>query len=148
MGLFLTILMGIGIAAVAPWAVRIVYGDQFAGASTALQILLPGIVALSVAKVLSAYVAGRGMPQYNTLVAFLSLAITVGLDLKLIPIWGINGAALASTASYICSTILTIYIYHRLSGEMLTDVLVPDHDDWKTIRWALGRLLQLVPSLH
>jgi len=148
MGLFLTMLMGVGIAAVAPWAVRLVYGDQFAEASTALQILLPGIVALSVNKVLSAYVAGRGMPQYNTLVAFLSLVITVGLDLKLIPIWGINGAALASTMSYVCSALATIYIYHRLSGEMLTDVLVPDHDDWKTIRWAFSRLLGLASSLH
>ncbi len=81
--------------------VPLVYGSDFAGSVGPLLLLLPGIVALSPAKVLAGYLAGAGHARLNLIASAAGLPVTICLDLALIPTWGIAGAAIASTAAYI-----------------------------------------------
>ena len=63
-------------------------------------ILLPGIVALSVSKVVSGYISGLGLPLAVARASLANLGINVIANVILIPIIGIAGAALASLISY------------------------------------------------
>lgn len=80
--------------------ISIIYSSTFLTAYVPMLALLPGVVLLGGAKVLTNEIAGRGNPQYNSINAGLSLAITVILDLLLIPKYGVLGAALASSIAY------------------------------------------------
>lgn len=75
--------------------------ESFGGASTALRILLPGTLVYGLASSLSGfYTYQRGMPWVAAAIAGTGLMIDIALDFTLIPVMGINGAALASTIAY------------------------------------------------
>src|SRR6185312_10278454 len=77
----------------------LVYGSDFEAAASPIWLLLPGVVALGAGSVLAAHLAGLGRPDLNLLGSLASLAVTLPLDLLLIPPLGMNGAALASTGA-------------------------------------------------
>ncbi len=107
-----------------PRLVRFVYGPQFADAGVALRLILPGIVAYSVVAVLSRYITGRGRPGTGTLILVAGLALNIAANLVLVPIHGIRGAAAASSISYIATALLTLIVFHRLSGRGWIETLV------------------------
>ena len=97
---------GLVLAGSAGWLIPLLFGAQFAPALRPMLWLLPGVVAVSLGKVLIGDLSGRGLPQYATLGAGVALLFTVALDMTLIPRWGVNGAALASSASYLAGTLV------------------------------------------
>lgn len=128
----LTLAFGLFVAALSFPLVTWVFGADYAGSVTALRLLLPGAIALSMGKVLSSDLGGRGLLWYNTLAALSGLVATVALDLLLIPRWGINGAAVASSVSYLLNTLVVLIIYLQVSGTRLTELFLPLRRDWNT----------------
>jgi O-antigen/teichoic acid export membrane protein len=108
------VLAGI-LAATAQPLLRLLYGGAFEPAASAIWLLLPGAVALGATAVLSAHVAGLGRPDLNLIGAVAGLIVTVLLDIALIPSAGFNGAAVASTASYLATGGVTTYFFVRLT---------------------------------
>ncbi len=96
--------------------IYLAYGTDFIGAYPALLSLLPGTIFMAVGKVVASDLAGRGKPHYGTLSAFISLILTILLDLLLIPRIGVVGAGIASSASYIMSALVLILLYVRLTS--------------------------------
>jgi O-antigen/teichoic acid export membrane protein len=94
-------------------AIRLLYGPVFSPAVTATRLLIPGVGLLMTSSVLGAYLAGRGRVMLNSWVTLVGLVVTSVLDVLLIPHWGINGAAVASLASYSVSAIATFVVYSR-----------------------------------
>ena len=121
-----------------PRLVRFVYGSQFADAGVALRLILPGVVAYSVVAVLSRYISGRGRPGTGTLILVFGLVINIGANLVLIPAYGIRGAAAASSLSYVATALVTLVMFHRLSGRGWAETLVIRRSDVM----ALGRALR------
>jgi len=111
----LTALGGLGLALVGKLLIRVIYTAAFDAAYVAMLALLPGVILLGGAKVLTNEIAGRGYPQYNSISSGLGLIVTVGLDLLLIPRFGILGAALASTAAYTTTFGAAIAFYRKVS---------------------------------
>jgi O-antigen/teichoic acid export membrane protein len=114
---------------IGPRLVRFVYGSQFADAGVALRLILPGIVAYSVVAVLGRYIVGRGKPGTGTVILIGGLAINVVINLFLIPRYGIVGAAAASSISYLATALLTLVVFHRLSGRGWVETLVIRQSD-------------------
>lgn len=127
--LALTTVSAVAVVAVAPFAVPLLFGASYSHAVPPLYALFPGVVAASVTKVLASYVFSQGRVAMNTGVALLALVVTVVLDLLLIPLFGIIGAAFASSASYSTSLLLTLWLYRRLSGRPAWETLVPQPKD-------------------
>jgi O-antigen/teichoic acid export membrane protein len=136
--LFLTILAALILLFLAKYLIIIFFGSAFLPALRPLQILLPGVVALSIFKVLANEISGRGKPIINTYVAGTSLAINIPLNLLLIPRIGISGAALASTVSYTASAVLSIVIFVRISGVRWTELVIPKAADFMIYRQVLS----------
>jgi O-antigen/teichoic acid export membrane protein len=107
--------VGIPIAlAVAPlWAaagclIPALYGSAFDDAVTPARIILVGLVLEGVAGVVTAYLYGIGRPGLNSWAMGAGLAITVVLDVVLIPPFGSTGAAIASASAYLGSTLALV----------------------------------------
>jgi O-antigen/teichoic acid export membrane protein len=111
--LIVAVLCGLGIALLSPLAIPLLFGAQFTPAIVVIWWLLPGVVALSLGKVISADLAGRGKPELSSIFAIVSLVVTVVLDLFLIPRMGIQGAALASSVAYSVDSSLLAFALKR-----------------------------------
>lgn len=138
--IFLISLAACGLFAFSGVLISAVFGKVFLPSVKPLQILLPGIVMLSLWKVLAADLIGRGMPEYYSYAAGISLISTVFLDFILIPKMGIIGAALASTISYSLAGLLTLFWFLKKTGVNLREVILPTRGDLFTYKNAFQRI--------
>jgi len=121
---FVTIIAALILFAVGKYIIMLFFGSAFLPALKPLWILLPGVIALSIPKVLANEIAGRGKPIVGTIAAGVSLAVNIPLNLLLIPRMGISGAALASTISYTVTSIVVLIAFVRISKNSLFDTIV------------------------
>lgn len=105
------------------------FGEKFISSVKPLFILLPGIVAIGIHKILIFALMGKGSPQYMSYSGLITLTFTVVLDLILIPMIGVQGAALASTLSYIICTICTSYWYMKTTELTWSEIIIPRKED-------------------
>ena len=129
--LFITILLGVILAVTSKLVILIIFGKAYLPSLQPLLILIPGVVMLSIAKVLNGDLAGRGRPELGSRSAGISLIINVSLNLILIPKWGISGAALSSTVSYTIVSLVMLYYYVKLSGSNPFDATIIQPNDFK-----------------
>ena len=123
--LLISALAAVGVIAVSPVAIQVLFGQEFyPEALLPLVLLMPGIVAASATRVLGSYLFSRGRIIYNTYATFIALGVTIVLDLALIPLMEVNGAALASSIAYVCALAATLYWYTRTSGRSAAEALV------------------------
>lgn len=113
------------IAVGATWAVPIIYGSGFGGASKALLLLLPGLCALSLQLVLMNFLAGEGSPPVIYIAPLIGVLLNLGPNLYVIPHYGINGAAVTSTVGYTIVFVIVLVYYMRTTGSSPADVLRP-----------------------
>jgi O-antigen/teichoic acid export membrane protein len=109
--------------------VPLLYGSKFSRTVDLGLLLLPGVLALGWAKVLSAATTGLGFPEYALRTAAIVAPITVGLYLALVPPLGATGAALSSTASYLLTTVFSAYYLKRATGISLRAMTTPSRAD-------------------
>jgi O-antigen/teichoic acid export membrane protein len=114
----------LGLALLGKLVIHVIFSDAFEAAYLPMLVLLPGVVLLGACKVLANDIAGRGFPQYNSIVSGSVLVITVGLDLALIPKIGILGAAITSTVAYASSLVLSVIFYLRVSRSQPSEAKV------------------------
>ncbi len=98
---------GLILFAISPWFFPAFFGTDFTLSVLPFKILMPGVVIMSLNKVFSIYVYSESKITYNLLATIVGLIFTLSLDLLLIPNYGIKGAALASSCSYIAVTLVT-----------------------------------------
>jgi O-antigen/teichoic acid export membrane protein len=111
------------VALLAPAAVPMVFGPRFAGAADALLLLLPGVLLLTAGKVLAPYVCNRGRPLLATYISVGALVLTVLLNLLLVPRFGIEGAAVASSISYGANGLAFAIVFLRMSALPLRELV-------------------------
>jgi O-antigen/teichoic acid export membrane protein len=136
--LALVVVISIPLWLLAPPLVEIVYGAPFREAGVALQVMLPGVVAYSVVAVLTHFIIAWGAPGRIAAVAIIGLVINLAGCLALIPAFGMNGAAAASTISYTTTAVLTLLLFRRISGQGLIETLIINRSDiaarWRQVR--------------
>ena len=127
--LWLTTVLAVILVLVAGPLVDLLYSSRFSASGTVVRILVPGIVLFSAARVLGNDIAARGRPLLNSAIAGVSVACNVALNVLLIPRYGINGAAWASTVSYSLFFVATAAVYWRIARVPLRALIVPSHGD-------------------
>ena len=141
---FITFMLSLVLLVISTPVIRILFGSAFLPSVVPLLILLPGIIALAGAKTLTADLAGRGKPQYGTYAAFISLGVTIPLDIWLIPKWGISGAAFASSVAYSLTTIIIIIAFSKVSKKPWTEICFIKIQDlkeyWKVLIKSMDKI--------
>jgi O-antigen/teichoic acid export membrane protein len=139
--MWLTIIIGSMFILISRWVIVIIYGVRFAEASTAFMLLMPGAVGLVVSRICFTSCAATGYPGRTTIAAVITASLTIILDLLLIPRYGMNGAAAATSVAYCTSGVMGLYWHIRLSGNHLSALLVPHWQDWKLYVSLLERAI-------
>ncbi len=78
------------------------------------------------------------------LTALWSLGITLAMCLVLIPLWGLAGAALATTLGYIAAIAGGLALFHRDTGTPWRALLLPDGNDLREGRALAARAMALL----
>jgi O-antigen/teichoic acid export membrane protein len=129
------------VAALSGFLVPLIFGDKFGPSVPVIWWILPGTIALAVSKVMCADLLGRGMPEYSAMFAFVTLLVTVGLDLFLIPRMGIQGAALASSVAYLTNSGLVAFVLKRKLGVTWKALYVPSRTEFTPYRQIWSRFV-------
>jgi glycosyltransferase involved in cell wall biosynthesis/O-antigen/teichoic acid export membrane protein len=137
---FATGRLSLGIAAIAascgwflaPLVIPRVYGAGFTSATPALRLLLPGVVALAVARPLGSVLVKEGRAVTASLLGLLALALNVALNLVLLPRIGIRGASIASSVAYATLAVSYVVVGRRRGVAGWRD-LVPRASDLRLL---------------
>lgn len=138
--LTVTTISAVVLGVVAPLFLPMLYGHAFSPAVQPLLIMLPGVALLSANKVLGNYFSGRGRPLLNTIIATITLAMIVPLDLLLIPAFGIPGAAAATAFAYGASAVISVLLFTKRSGRTARETLLIKREDLETFFQFLGTM--------
>jgi O-antigen/teichoic acid export membrane protein len=115
-GLLLTAAVALALGAAAPFAIPVIFGEEFDDAAVPLLLLLPGAVAYAPVAILVVYLSVRhGRPRLSLAVSLTAMALTLVSALLLIPPYGGAGAAVASTIGYAAGALLAWIFFLRLS---------------------------------
>jgi O-antigen/teichoic acid export membrane protein len=105
--------------------VTFIFGREYQPSIQALILLIPGVVALTLWKILATDTIAQGHPVQYSLTSGIALLAMIIMDLWLIPVFGINGASVASSISYIIATAFIVFIYIKLTKNKIWSVLIP-----------------------
>jgi len=129
--LLIVCLAALAFSGVGGFLIIFLYGEAYRPAVLPFLLLLPGMLGVTVAKVISADLSGRGKPQFAAYTAGITVAITIILDIVLIPLYSISGAAIASSIAYITSGSLSVVWFSRETGTLPGDLLIPRSEDFR-----------------
>lgn len=109
----LVTIMAVVLIFLSPFVIITMYGNEFFGSIKILQILLPGVIILTIFKVMNMDLAGKGKPWISMKAMLPALILNIAVNLILIPKYGGMGAAISSTVSYSLAGILFLYFYSK-----------------------------------
>jgi O-antigen/teichoic acid export membrane protein len=102
-------------------ALPILYGSAFRAAVLPAEIILIGLSVEGAAAVTSAFLLGIRRPGLNSWGMAAGVAVTVSMDLYLIPRYGARGGAITSAVAYLTTTCVLFVIFRaqcrRITGE-------------------------------
>jgi O-antigen/teichoic acid export membrane protein len=126
-----------------PLVILLVFGSAFHGALVPMLILLPGMWFVGTGLVVAGDLRGRGRPGLASMLGGGTVALVIGLDLALIPPFGIDGASLASLLAYAAFGIASLCVLSRVTGIPLKTLVVPGRADFRLYRHAVAAALAL-----
>ena len=103
--------------------IGLLYGERFDSAVAPAQLLAVGMILGGAAGAASGYLYACGRPGLNSWALGLGVVLTVVLDLLLIPRFGVMGAAVASTTTYLLTDAALILLLLRVSKSSHVDPL-------------------------
>jgi O-antigen/teichoic acid export membrane protein len=107
----LTAPAALSLGAVAELVIVPVYGAAYLPSFQPLRLLLPGLVVMSAAIVLTSSLLGQGRLRGLVVVNACSIVTNAALNVLLLPRFGLNGAAVASSLSYALTAFATLLLY-------------------------------------
>ncbi|HTO68803.1 MAG TPA: oligosaccharide flippase family protein [Myxococcota bacterium] len=143
------LVMGAAAAVLAPAGavgIPLLFGTEYAPAIAPFLVLLPGVAAVTVSRVLGRYFAAVNRQRAIVVLRGAVLVLNVALNLWLIPRAGIVGAALASLVSYSAEAAATVALFLADTGRRFGDSLLPRARDFEEslarVRGFLSRALR------
>ena len=110
------------------------YSNAYIKAIVPFNLLLPGVVFFSFSKILASFFYGKDMIYVNTISSIVSFIINLILNIFLIPKYGIIGASISTTSSYLIGGIIHIFYFKNFTGNNLIDILLIKKSDFILIK--------------
>lgn len=117
----LVLLMAVGLAILADRFVPLYYGQEFTVATTPLLLLLPGAIGFAVARPLQAICQGSGQLKPLILATGIAAVLNIVLNAILIPLFGMVGAAVATSIGYGSMFFLLVWASREIGYDPLFD---------------------------
>ncbi|GAA4244245.1 MULTISPECIES: flippase [Winogradskyella] len=138
-------ILAIGLASlilflISKFVIVLMYGESFVGSVMVLNTLLPGVLLLTIFKVINMDLSGKGKPWVSLKAMIPALIVNVVLNLLFIPEYGAVGAAIASTISYSIAALLFIHFYSKETKIPVLEIIRYRHSDFQPIVQLLQKL--------
>ncbi len=105
-----------------------VFQSDFSNIAEVIASLSPGIIAIAISLMLSHYFSGNGTPSHNTISSGLGLISTIVIGLILIPAYGVIGAGITSSVSYLTSMLYQLIVFKKKTS-IRYSVFIPTRSD-------------------
>lgn len=138
--LLITFAGAISVALLSKTLIETFFGSGYSDAAQPLLLLLPGIVLSGSSRVLANDIAARGRPEINMYMAVTVVVVNVIGNFYLIPIYGLSGAAMATTIAYTVNAILLLIIYGYISGNSWYAPILISAKDVSLLRSSFSRI--------
>jgi O-antigen/teichoic acid export membrane protein len=122
------------LAAVAPVAIPLLFGDAFEPVVVLVWVLIPGYIARTYAGLVNAGTVGVRRPWVANVTEGAGFAVTAALLPFLLPRYEALGAAITSTAAYGTSALVAVFAFRRLARQVRPSARPTsgDHDELGT----------------
>lgn len=123
---YLSLLQSIFMTIFAPIIIRILYGAQFMASVSALQIVVWYTTFSYLGSARNIWILAEGKQKYLWQINLFGALANVVLNALLIPVWGVNGAAIASLITQFMTNVVTGYIFTQIRG--INSIIVKGFD--------------------
>lgn len=113
--------------------ILLLFGEDFLPSAIVMVVLLPGVLLLTIFKVLNMDMGGQGRPMFALRAMVPALVINVLSNLLLVPSYGALGAAISSTFSYSFGALLFLYQYSQVTQIPMREMFRFSVDDFAFI---------------
>ncbi|MGH2806915.1 MAG: polysaccharide biosynthesis C-terminal domain-containing protein [Actinomycetota bacterium] len=121
------------LATAVPFLTPIIFGESYAASITPALILMVGSVIWSVQWILARAWAARGRPTLLISSFLASVLLMLLLDIALIPVYEMAGAAVASVAGSLAGLSVCLVAYHRRRTGFVFVELIPGRQDLRLL---------------
>lgn len=115
------------------WLFPLIFGSSFSKMYFPFLMLIPGVLSLTTLYPYTAYYSGINQIKKNISGSIIGLAIVIILDIVLIPMLGIKGAAMASSIGYLSYQVYIMLQFKKLQKINLLDCYLLKKRDLKEI---------------
>ena len=122
--------------------VTLLYGPLFAESYYLFLILVPGLLCDSVARNIAAWLKGSGQPLMLSWISAVTLMINIALNIYFIPRFGLSGAAISSTCSYVIRAALLLRLMCSSSNISLLELFHFTKSDKQRVYYLIGNFLK------
>lgn len=126
------------IMAVFSKGIVLIYGGKaFLPSVIPLLLLLPGVVVFVIPKILATLWVRKGWFLPLTFIATCTAILSIILNLLLIPKFGANGAAIATTITYGLASVIGLFLFWKYVSKNISSFFIPRREDlaiYKDIR--------------
>jgi O-antigen/teichoic acid export membrane protein len=136
----LTLVSALVLGLVAPVLVPFIFGQAFRPSIALFLVLLPGVITFALYRVLSYDMIGRGFPLRVSLASGAGLIGNLCVAILLVPSLGAMGAVFGNLAGYVLTTVIITFIFLRMTGNRLSDLIFWRRDDIRHYRNLLSKL--------
>jgi O-antigen/teichoic acid export membrane protein len=98
------------------YLIPILFGEEFKDSYYLLLFLFPGIISIACSRVISNYIASIGKPELNFYNSLIVLILNIIFNVIFINLFGLVGAALATSLTYMINLILRLITFKRFTG--------------------------------
>lgn len=109
---------------------QLVFGEEFIVGHNVILWLLPGVVLGACSMVLANDMAARGRPDLNLATTWISVSINVIGNIILIPRFGIEGAAAATSFAYVINMMMRLTMHSHFTGVKFYKNLIITKEDF------------------
>jgi O-antigen/teichoic acid export membrane protein len=135
------VICSVGLGLIVPFGVPLLYGDAYTGSLPSFFILLPAMALLTVYRVVVRYFISRDRQRLSIVTQLAAFVVNVGLNIVLIPRFGIEGAAFSSLVSYGAEAALITGVFMRETGRRFSEMFIFRRaEDWPVYQRRIDAL--------
>lgn len=127
---------------ISDFIIPFVYGDEFTLTVIPFKIIIPGILFSCNTQLFATLIVACKRNVLNIISTGVGLILTLTLDLTLIPLYGIKGAAYATVICYIAIFICTFYLSLKKLNMPFTNYFLITTNDLKLVKEKIQTLLK------
>ncbi len=136
------ILLGTILVVLGNQIILILFGSDFLPTVLPFQILVAGIVILSIGNLLGYEFNAIGRPKLILYCNLICGIFNIFLNLIIIPVFGLIGAAWVSFITYTLNSAIIIFLAKRISNYHLKDILIPSHIDLQILKESYAKVMK------